>query len=277
MEVNITGRLINSDRIASDLISFLKDSVSRFGLEESELYYDFPVLKDNEGVVVRSRIMLVSKKHGVIVIEICDARSREKAALREELIDANGKLDRTYSLLLSRLMRSSSLRRSRGELRFRLEGLLFAPFVNKDDQTLDFEVLNYDSLGKYLEETQTDAMPDPLYSDIVATLEGSRAITRNKNRDVSNLNENSKGAIANRIESEIDRFDQGQKHGAITVLDGLQRIRGLAGSGKTVVLAMKAAQMHLREPEANILYTFYTRSLYQHIKRLITQIGRAHV
>ena len=84
MEVNITGKLINSDRTASALISFLKNNVSRFGLEESELYYDFPVLKDNEGIVVRSRIMLVSKKHGVIIIEISDAHSREETALQKE-------------------------------------------------------------------------------------------------------------------------------------------------------------------------------------------------
>ncbi len=60
----------------------------------------------------------------------------------------------------------------------------------------------------------------------------------------------------------------------MAVLDGPQRVRGLAGSGKTVVLAMKAALTHLRYPDAIILYTFYTKNLYQHIQRLITRFYR---
>jgi superfamily I DNA and RNA helicase len=55
---------------------------------------------------------------------------------------------------------------------------------------------------------------------------------------------------------------------------GFQRIRGLAGSGKTVVLAMKAALTHLRDQDSTIVYTFYTKSLYQHIQRLITRFYR---
>src|SRR5207244_4454545 len=70
--------------------------------------------------------------------------------------------------------------------------------------------------------------------------------------------------------------DQRQKHGSMIELDGLQRIRGLAGSGKTVVLAMKAALTHLRDPEARILYTFSTKSLYQHIQRLVTRFYRQY-
>ena len=48
----------------------------------------------------------------------------------------------------------------------------------------------------------------------------------------------------------------------------------MAGSGKTVVLAMKAAQLHINNPEEKILYTFYTKSLYDQVKRLITRFYR---
>ena len=40
------------------------------------------------------------------------------------------------------------------------------------------------------------------------------------------------------------------------------------------MLAMKAAQTHLQHPEARIAYTFYTKSLYQYVKRLITRFYR---
>ncbi len=46
MEVNITGRLIERDPLASELIDFLRQRVDKLSLEEAELYYDFPILKD---------------------------------------------------------------------------------------------------------------------------------------------------------------------------------------------------------------------------------------
>ena len=45
----------------------------------------------------------------------------------------------------------------------------------------------------------------------------------------------------------------------------------LAGSGKTIVLALKAAFLHSKEPDWRIVLTFQTRSLYQQFLRLIRQ------
>ncbi len=48
---------------------------------------------------------------------------------------------------------------------------------------------------------------------------------------------------------------------------GLQRVRGIAGSGKTVLLVQRAAHMHLEHPDWDIAFVFYTRSLYDTIIR----------
>ena len=50
---------------------------------------------------------------------------------------------------------------------------------------------------------------------------------------------------------------------------GVQRIRGLAGSGKTIVLALKAAYLHAQQPTWRIGVTFNTRSLKGTFERLI--------
>lgn len=50
-----------------------------------------------------------------------------------------------------------------------------------------------------------------------------------------------------------------------TIPPGPQRIRGIAGSGKTVLLAQKAAHMHLKHPDWNIALVFFTRSLYDSV------------
>lgn len=65
----------------------------------------------------------------------------------------------------------------------------------------------------------------------------------------------------------------GKKKAAFEIPEGPQCIRGLAGSGKTVVLALKAAYLHSQHPEWNIAVTFYTRSLFQQYKEMITNFS----
>lgn len=76
------------------------------------------------------------------------------------------------------------------------------------------------------------------------------------------------------LENRISSLERMQHAAAIQIPDGPQRIRGLAGTGKTIVLAMKAAILHSRFPEKKILYTFHTQSLYNHIRNLITKFYR---
>ncbi|MBE7182051.1 MAG: hypothetical protein INR71_12750 [Terriglobus roseus] len=70
------------------------------------------------------------------------------------------------------------------------------------------------------------------------------------------------------MENEIANFDEKQRHIALVDVGGPARIRGLAGSGKTVILAMKAAHIHLVNPDGLILITFFTKSLRATIKSL---------
>lgn len=48
-----------------------------------------------------------------------------------------------------------------------------------------------------------------------------------------------------------------------------QRFRGIAGSGKTHILCQKAAYLHCKYPDLKIVYTFFTRSLYEYIEHWI--------
>jgi len=50
-----------------------------------------------------------------------------------------------------------------------------------------------------------------------------------------------------------------------------ERIRGIAGSGKTVLICQKAVLMHLRHPDWDIAVVFFTQSLYELIQRGLDQ------
>jgi len=76
------------------------------------------------------------------------------------------------------------------------------------------------------------------------------------------------------LEQELALLDIDQHRVATQMAPGPQRIRGLAGTGKTIVLAMKVANIHRRYPDKKILFTFHTQSLYNQAKRLITRFYR---
>jgi len=78
------------------------------------------------------------------------------------------------------------------------------------------------------------------------------------------------------IEREIANLDRWQRQAAIESPEGPQRIRGLAGSGKTVVLALKAAYWHSQHPDWRIALTFQSRALYQQIDDLVTRFTFEH-
>ena len=64
-------------------------------------------------------------------------------------------------------------------------------------------------------------------------------------------------------------LDTNQVQAALSCPLGPQRIRGLAGSGKTTVLALKAAHLHIANPDWNIAVTYRNAALGPYFKSLI--------
>ncbi|MBD1906459.1 ATP-binding domain-containing protein [Trichocoleus sp. FACHB-832] len=67
----------------------------------------------------------------------------------------------------------------------------------------------------------------------------------------------------------ISDIDWQQLEIGMQVPPGPQRIRGMAGSGKSILLCQKAARMHWRNLEMDIALVFFTRSLYGLIIELV--------
>lgn len=78
-----------------------------------------------------------------------------------------------------------------------------------------------------------------------------------------------RGELLQQVRIAEREFDLQQERIAKTIPPGPQRIRGLAGSGKTVLLAQKAAYMHLKHPNWDIALVFSTRSLYDQVTRQV--------
>lgn len=273
MEINI-DRTRLKERSIVNLINHFEENEQELGLEDAQLYYEFPIFKNLDNAAAIAKLLLVSPNHGAMVIVESDITQHND--LQHEMDKIDLKSDDIFSLLYSRLLRNRELRRTRKELAFPINIFVFAYLLSESPKMeMETDVFaNFGEIDRYFGRIRTNELLPETYSELISTIEGVRGIVSPKTREISDLEPDSKGALANKIETEISKFDQQQKHGAMAVLDGFQRIRGLAGSGKTVVLAMKAALTHLRDQESTIVYTFYTKSLYQHIQRLITRFYR---
>lgn len=80
-----------------------------------------------------------------------------------------------------------------------------------------------------------------------------------------------RGKILAKLRSHLSDFDLQQEIIGKQIPPGCQRIRGIAGSGKTVLLCQKAALMHLKYPHWKIALVFFSRSLYETIIKQVNQ------
>lgn len=97
-------------------------------------------------------------------------------------------------------------------------------------------------------------------------------------QDVINLNKKtyrkidipwSKWDVLTKIDESISNLDPTQENAVVSFFDWIQRIRWLAWSWKTIILALKVAFYHTLRPEEKIAVTFYSASLKQQFEELI--------
>ncbi|WP_424963311.1 DEAD/DEAH box helicase [Ekhidna sp.] len=231
--------------------------VEAIGIPEGVLYTGYPII----GALNSSSLdaALISPSHGMILFDIVEeAETSEREEIRDNLFNA----------MVSRLISIKGLSKRRGQLDFDLKVLTYAPAWPKSIEESEELIINDQTLSKFIEDSVSD-VNKALYPKI---LEAIQAITKLKQRPLRSVaKEDSKGAILNRIEKSISNLDRNQSQAVVETALGIQRIRGLAGSGKTVILALKAAYLHAKYPEWKIGVTYYTRSLKEQFYELITK------
>ncbi len=100
-------------------------------------------------------------------------------------------------------------------------------------------------------------------------LQGILAGTPTYKIDSSLLLLSHRSRILQQVRSRITQLDLQQEKLAKQIPPGIQTIRGIAGSGKTVILCQKSALMSLKYPQWNIVVVFFSRSLYDTITQQI--------
>ena len=251
---------LNEDPLAQMLVEKIKD----IDLENATVYYNFPFYRgETVEDLVQAHILLISKEYGVIFFRCID--SIEDLTESEKI-----KLDDLDSHIFSKINKYDDFRLKRRELKINV-----SPYIvlgNKTDDLKDESIINVANCHEAIIHNKKKILSDNEYALLIAIIEGTVNLKHKKTRDVEG--ELTKGKVLSIIQNKEAVFDLEQKRAALNISDSPQRLRGLAGSGKTIILTMKAALYHLQNPNALILYTYFTKALYGHIRYLIEKYYR---
>ena len=141
---------------------------------------------------------------------------------------------------------------------------ILARVMHKDKLAEEFE--------QFFDELPVTEVSDELFDTIIADMETTRSLRGSPFQ--GGILSSGDGLMSTFVRQSLShtlKLDQTQRKISIQLPDGPQRVRGLAATGKTVVLSLKAALAHKNYPHFKILFVFNTQSMY----RQVTQTTRA--
>lgn len=274
IDILITTDRIASDPVGRDFVAYLRENQEQLLLTDGVVYYDFPTYADYETVAHKPDALIVSRHGGIFAVRFTNGQMAPLSDSAFNAIDES--LAQFCSILIGRLLKSKALRQGLSKLKFDVTPVVYVPGRQAGQPELDFSTLvhSFEGFAALLRAGSPQEIDDEAFAETRSVVEGAKALTRPQKRAIEDPKVQKHASALAKLEAEIANFDQKQRRAALVSIPGPQRIRGLAGSGKTVILAMKAAHLHLTRPDQRILITFFTRSLRASIKNMITRFYR---
>lgn len=199
-------------------------------LNDCYLYYGYPCSREGDKTLVL-KMMLICPKGIFNFIESNDSKNMFRKHVQKNILSIDSladKLDEGVSIVHH----------------ININDIDETRFVDYDDVITSEEIKKFNSI-----------------------FQNAGSFIVKDERSVSNPN--TLGYKIKKRNNDISLYDETQFSTIYsTVIDTNIRIRGLAGSGKTILLAKKMAYLHYRYPELCMAYVFYTISLKQYIERL---------
>jgi len=235
---------------------------------EGTVYLGYPVLASADDTIYVDAL-LISKEHGFVAFQLAEGVPDANVDWSKYVSDQ----DRLFGALESHLGRYEALRKGR-HLAIEIQTVsVFASPPGDPPAGTEGRYCDIDTVAQVV--SSLNSIDESTERALQAAIQRVTTIKPAKRR-AKVTRENSRGAVLKEIEKGIANLDRWQKRAAIETPDGPQRIRGLAGSGKTVVLALKGAYLHAQHPDWRIAITFQSRALYQQLEDLVTRFSFEH-
>lgn len=250
------GNIDNTDKkmIAEEIVEAFNN---RYSDIEGEAYYGYPIYIDE---ITENKIcvdLAIVSKIGVFIFNI----------LTEAVTDYTMLQDNIYVKVENKFRKQPFLIHKR-KLIFDITIITYSKEIlpRQDDNYIAF---SNDEVISIIEENKEEIYDDEKYKNILSGLQEAYGINPRKDRE--GVVEGTKAHLINKMNDLIEKYDTKQMEAILSDTKGIQRIRGMAGSGKTIVLARKAVELHMAHRDWVIVVTYSTRALRDQLVNLISK------
>lgn len=257
-------------------------------------YWRYPLVLNIGNFKKEPDILIVDQEWGIITIEVCPVTSKEINLVSSNQIEfINDHLQGSYSLenvsqyvkVLRQYCDHAPIRDEHSDIHNQVIGSALIAFPNLSSQELKQKLSETESglpficndqmgevgLQNCIKEAQPElsgeSLNDAQYTSLLSIISGTY-ILRQPLEKVKPFNQRNRYNILAEAQKFMYQWDAQQEWISKSVPPGPQRVRGIAGSGKTVLFSQKAVIMHLKHPDWKIAFVFFTRSLYEQIENL---------
>ncbi|WP_016951399.1 nuclease-related domain-containing DEAD/DEAH box helicase [Anabaena sp. PCC 7108] len=255
-------------------------------------YWRYPIFSKAGEIRKEPDILIVDRELGVVVIEVKSINIEQIANINgqqwqlenSEITETNPYQQAEHQLraLISYSDREPALwRKVNGRTIVALPQITAEQWQQKGfDKLPDCPpIIFQDQLGKVglLERIQQTNIVIPGADledkdwELLLSVIGGTPVLRKQPRNQVTTTGKTRSSVIDSLREKLYEIDLQQEHIGKEIPPGPQRIRGIAGSGKTVLLCQKAAHMHLKHPDWDIALVFFTRSLYDLMTGLLDQ------
>lgn len=238
-------------------------------------YWRYPLFAKVGEIRKEPDILICAQELGIVVIEIAPITIEKIARIGDYINIAN----RQLQALLGNCDREPSLFR-----KITGRALVAVPFIREEEaQQAGFNLNEYSTIiwRNHLEIAELfdhiylanplvngEELSQEQWEALLGVIAGTPVLKKSSAPSFIPP-QKSRATVLNSLQEKLYELDIKQEEVAKQIPPGVQRIRGIAGSGKTVFLCQKAANMHLKHPDWDIALVFFTRSLYEQIETLL--------
>jgi len=240
-------------------------------------------------------IVIVDQQWGIIVIEVCPAKIEQITSVNnnqiqfsDNVLQSNYSLDNIskYVQVLRQYCDQEPIKNPESDIQQKIIGRTLIAFPNISTKQWEEkgwtgteegtpfifnnqlgEVGLRNCIEKAQESITGQSLNDSQYKSLLSVISGT-SILRKPLEKIESADNQSRYNILAEAQKLMYEWDAEQEWIGKSIPPGPQRVRGIAGSGKTVLFSQKAVIMHLKHPEWKIAFVFFTRSLYDQIEKL---------
>lgn len=263
-----------NDKTANIILNYLRSIIGN--REDCYCLYEEP------DFLVRNNVLptftIIDRKWGVIFIKGYDYTSERLTEINDNywVISNNKEINEiTYFENYCYVCKTDILN-PLNKINPKLGFAQFCIFPNLDKEKVTNNIKNDNTqiiFSNYLtknifEDLNDNYLDTDNWKRLLSVIEKANVLSKDNGIQIEKPAKNLREAIAINNQ-KIYTFDETQLEASLSITNTCEQIRGLAGTGKTVILAIKAAKIHRYDPDAKIAYVFYTQSLYSQVTGLI--------